>query len=147
MSIKEKLIAILGPDRVDDSPEVLDAYRTDYSLTSPGTPLCVVYPEESKEVQSIVDVSNEQRIPIVPCSSRVHFFGTTLPRQGGIVIDLKNNFISDDIKTIHLIGICGTGMAALACMLKEMGYTVAGSDHKVYPPMSELLARKNNRAV
>lgn len=33
-------------------------------------------------------------------------------------------------------------MGALACMLKEMGYEVTGSDQKVYPPMSDFLARK-----
>lgn len=40
---------------------------------------------------------------------------------------------------IHLIAICGTGMAALAGMLKERGYHVTGSDENVYPPMSTFL--------
>ncbi|MFN2513711.1 MAG: Mur ligase domain-containing protein [Pyrinomonadaceae bacterium] len=33
----------------------------------------------------------------------------------------------------HLIGICGTAMAALAGMLKGMGHRVTGSDENVYP--------------
>jgi UDP-N-acetylmuramate: L-alanyl-gamma-D-glutamyl-meso-diaminopimelate ligase len=41
---------------------------------------------------------------------------------------------------IHLLGICGTGMAALAGILKEQGFRVTGSDEHVYPPMSTLLA-------
>ncbi len=41
---------------------------------------------------------------------------------------------------IHLLGICGTGMAALAGILKEQGYLVTGSDEHVYPPMSTFLA-------
>ncbi|MFH1349645.1 MAG: FAD-binding oxidoreductase [Pseudomonadota bacterium] len=89
MSIKEKLVEILGMDRVSDAPEVLDNYRTDYSPTSPGTPMCVAYPEESNEIQSILAFANERRIPVIPCSSRVHFFGATIPKQGGIVVDLK----------------------------------------------------------
>jgi UDP-N-acetylmuramate: L-alanyl-gamma-D-glutamyl-meso-diaminopimelate ligase len=40
---------------------------------------------------------------------------------------------------IHLLGICGTGMAALAGILKEQGFRVTGSDEQVYPPMSTLL--------
>ena len=40
---------------------------------------------------------------------------------------------------IHLLGICGTGMAALAGILKEQGLQVTGSDEHVYPPMSTLL--------
>jgi len=43
-------------------------------------------------------------------------------------------------KHIHLLGICGTGMAALAGILKEQGYRVTGSDEHVYPPMSTLLS-------
>jgi len=40
---------------------------------------------------------------------------------------------------IHLLGICGTGMAALAGILKELGHCVSGSDEHVYPPMSTFL--------
>jgi UDP-N-acetylmuramate: L-alanyl-gamma-D-glutamyl-meso-diaminopimelate ligase len=40
---------------------------------------------------------------------------------------------------IHLMGICGTGMASLAGMLKQQGYEVTGSDQNVYPPMSDFL--------
>lgn len=37
------------------------------------------------------------------------------------------------------MGICGTGMASLAGMLKEKGFQVTGSDHNIYPPMSDFL--------
>ncbi|MCP4683125.1 MAG: UDP-N-acetylmuramate:L-alanyl-gamma-D-glutamyl-meso-diaminopimelate ligase [Desulfobacterales bacterium] len=40
---------------------------------------------------------------------------------------------------IHLMGICGTGMASLAGMLKQKGYLLSGSDENVYPPMSHFL--------
>ncbi|MDZ7269795.1 MAG: UDP-N-acetylmuramate:L-alanyl-gamma-D-glutamyl-meso-diaminopimelate ligase [candidate division KSB1 bacterium] len=43
---------------------------------------------------------------------------------------------------IHLIAICGTGMAALAGMLKERGCEVTGSDENIYPPMSTFLQEK-----
>jgi UDP-N-acetylmuramate: L-alanyl-gamma-D-glutamyl-meso-diaminopimelate ligase len=42
-------------------------------------------------------------------------------------------------KHIHLIGICGTAMAALAGMLAERGFRVTGSDTAAYPPMSDFL--------
>lgn len=38
------------------------------------------------------------------------------------------------------MGICGTGVGALAGMLKNAGYQVSGSDQQVYPPMSDFLA-------
>jgi len=50
--------------------------------------------------------------------------------------------ITEQIHRIHLIGICGTGMATLAAMLKDRGYEVSGSDEGVYPPMSDFLAQK-----
>jgi len=49
------------------------------------------------------------------------------------------NKAPDQIKSIHIIGICGTGMAALAGMLQSQGFTITGSDSHVYPPMSDLL--------
>lgn len=42
-------------------------------------------------------------------------------------------------KSIYLIAICGTGMTALAGMLKSQGYEVRGSDQNTYPPMSTFL--------
>ncbi len=45
-------------------------------------------------------------------------------------------------KSIHLIAACGTGMGTLACILKQMGYSVSGSDQNVYPPMSDFLQEK-----
>jgi UDP-N-acetylmuramate: L-alanyl-gamma-D-glutamyl-meso-diaminopimelate ligase len=48
---------------------------------------------------------------------------------------------------VHFIGICGTAMATLAAMLKAQGRTVQGSDHGVYPPMSDFLAREGIRVL
>ena len=47
--------------------------------------------------------------------------------------------MSDKPLDIYLIGICGTGMGALAGMLKRLGHHVRGADASVYPPMSEKL--------
>ncbi|MCF6290081.1 MAG: UDP-N-acetylmuramate:L-alanyl-gamma-D-glutamyl-meso-diaminopimelate ligase [Desulfobacterales bacterium] len=51
------------------------------------------------------------------------------------------NRVPGSIGHIHLIGICGTGMGALAGLLHGQGYKVTGSDRQVYPPMSDFLAR------
>jgi UDP-N-acetylmuramate: L-alanyl-gamma-D-glutamyl-meso-diaminopimelate ligase len=40
---------------------------------------------------------------------------------------------------VHLSGICGTGMASLAGLLREQGRELTGSDQDVYPPMSTQL--------
>lgn len=58
------------------------------------------------------------------------------------MIHAEHNRIPQTVKTIHLIAVCGTAMGALACMLKDQGFAITGSDAKVYPPMSRFLAKK-----
>lgn len=41
--------------------------------------------------------------------------------------------------SIYFMGIGGTGMAAVAGLLKEAGFKVSGSDKGIYPPMSDML--------
>ncbi len=44
------------------------------------------------------------------------------------------------IKHLHILGVCGTAMAAIAALAKAQGWQVSGSDAGVYPPMSDYLA-------
>ncbi|MEX0798769.1 MAG: Mur ligase family protein [Bacteriovoracaceae bacterium] len=46
----------------------------------------------------------------------------------------KNSF-----KKIFFFRVCGTGMGAAACLLKEAGYEVEGADTAYFPPMSSYL--------
>lgn len=41
--------------------------------------------------------------------------------------------------SVHLLGICGTGMGSFAGLLQAAGHRVRGSDDNVYPPMSDKL--------
>jgi UDP-N-acetylmuramate: L-alanyl-gamma-D-glutamyl-meso-diaminopimelate ligase len=41
---------------------------------------------------------------------------------------------------IYILGICGTFMAGVALLARELGHQVSGSDANVYPPMSTQLA-------
>ena len=55
------------------------------------------------------------------------------------------NRIPESVKRVHLIAVCGTGMGALACMLRACGLKVTGSDESVYPPMSHFLRDRGIR--
>ncbi|MDQ7010749.1 MAG: UDP-N-acetylmuramate:L-alanyl-gamma-D-glutamyl-meso-diaminopimelate ligase [Mariprofundaceae bacterium] len=44
------------------------------------------------------------------------------------------------MKHLHILGICGTAMAAIAKLAKDAGWRVTGVDDGVYPPMSDFLA-------
>ncbi len=58
------------------------------------------------------------------------------------MMDMNKNIIPETVQTIHLIAVCGTGMGALACMLRDLGFEVTGSDQKIFPPMSHFLKQK-----
>src|SRR2546428_3935010 len=51
------------------------------------------------------------------------------------------------MQRIHLSGVCGTAMAALAALLKRKGHDVRGSDQNIYPPMSDFLASEGIRTM
>ena len=64
-----------------------------------------------------------------------------------MMLDMDKNRIPETLQTIHLIAVCGTGMGALACMLRDLGFEVTGSDQKIYPPMSHFLEKNGIRIM
>ncbi|MEI9476503.1 MAG: FAD-binding oxidoreductase [Deltaproteobacteria bacterium] len=88
MSIKEKLSEIVGSGNFSDDPNVLSKYAADFSLTPAGAPSYVVKPKDAQEIGKIIKFANESAMPVVPVSSDVHFNGATIPKQGGIILDL-----------------------------------------------------------
>lgn len=89
MQIKEDLTKIVGAQNVSDDPEALQSYSKDCSLSTPRTPNYIARPKNTDEVQRVVKLANEYSIPVVPCSSGIHFYGNTIPNLGGIVLDLR----------------------------------------------------------
>jgi hypothetical protein len=89
MTVKEKLIGLVGADNFSDAPEVLEGYSRDFSLSPPGMPNYVVKPKDAQEVHAIVQFANEHKIPVVPTSSKIHCYGAAIPRQGGIMLDMS----------------------------------------------------------
>lgn len=89
MDVKAKLSKVVGPKNVSDDPARLMAYSTDYSYMPAGMPNLVVKPANSEEVSGVVKFCNANSIPVVPVSSKVHFYGATIPKQGGVILDLS----------------------------------------------------------
>ena len=88
MEIKDKLLEIVGRENFSDEAKDLEAYSKDFSLAPSGLPSYVVKPKDAQEVQQVIQLANENLVPVVPVSSPVHFNGATIPKKGGIVIDL-----------------------------------------------------------
>jgi len=89
VEIKTKLAKMVGEENVSDDPDVLRNFSVDCSLEKPRMASYVVRPKNAQEVQEIIGFANEVRFPVVPSSSGIHFKGSALPLQGGIVLDLR----------------------------------------------------------
>ncbi len=48
---------------------------------------------------------------------------------------------------IHILGVCGTFMAGLAIIAKQLGFDVVGTDENVYPPMSTQLQEQGIQLI
>ena len=90
MKIKTELEKIIGSNKVSDSPADLSLYSQDISLAPAGLADAVAWPESTEEVSEIVKWCDANNVPVVPVSSGTHFYGSTIPKQGGLVIDMKN---------------------------------------------------------
>jgi len=88
---KERLVTIVGPGKVINEPQVLQAYSQDMSFVNPVRPACVVTPNKADEVQKIIQLANDTQTPLVPVSSGPpHFRGDTVPGIGGaVIVDLS----------------------------------------------------------
>jgi FAD/FMN-containing dehydrogenase len=89
VDVKSKLSEIIGAENFSDDPVQLQTYATDFSYTPVGAPSYGVKPAGTEEVSKVIRFCNENRIPVVPVSSRVHFFGATIPKEGGLILDLS----------------------------------------------------------
>ncbi|MGQ9722193.1 MAG: FAD-binding oxidoreductase, partial [Candidatus Jordarchaeum sp.] len=86
----EKLEKILGKNRVITNSTILKLYSSDKSSFELGkTPLCILMPKNTIEIQKIIEFSSKYRIPLTPSSSGIHFYGRTFPTDGGIIVDLS----------------------------------------------------------
>jgi len=89
MDLKSELINAVGSAYVIDSADELMSYSRDFSLTPPACPDYVVLPGSIQGVQRIVGLANKYKTPVIPLSSGVHFYGATIPKKKGIIIDLR----------------------------------------------------------
>lgn len=88
--IIEKLSEIVGDENVSYDTKVVDEFSKDHSFTKPQRPLCVVFPRNKEDIKKIVCFANEHKIPLIPVSSGPpHFRGDTIPKEGGIIVNLS----------------------------------------------------------
>jgi FAD/FMN-containing dehydrogenase len=124
MKIREKLLEIVGAEHFSDDPVILESYSKDFSLVPSGRPNFVVKPKDASEIRNVILAANEEGVPVVPVSSRVHFQGATIPKQGGIVLDLArmNRVLEIDEANRRVRIEAGVTWAGLTAALGEKGF-------------------------
>jgi D-lactate dehydrogenase (quinone) len=85
------------PDRLFTDPVDCYAYAYDNSRNF-RPPLAVVFPLNAEEVQSVVRLCHEHKVPLVPRGRGTGTAGGSVPEQGGIALSLErmNRMISLD---------------------------------------------------
>ena len=93
--ILPNLEEIVGKDFASNKVEDLHIYSQDPGASEPRPVDFVVMPKTVEEVQKIVKLANEEKIPLVPMGGGLTLSGLVIPVKGGIVIDMKrmNNII------------------------------------------------------
>jgi len=122
--IINKLKEIVGSNWVETSPEVLYNYSMDMTeQVAPSLAEVVVIPSSVEEVQKIVILANEHKIPITPYTAGANVGGLTLPHEGGIIIDFKrmNRVIKIDKKNKFIVVEPGFTFGHLKKMLIKGG--------------------------
>ncbi len=89
MTILTDLKNILGEEKVFNDDENIEKYSSDQSFVQPRKPDLIAFAENVKDVQEVVKYANKTNTPVVPFSSGLNFHGGTIPKEGGIVLDLS----------------------------------------------------------
>lgn len=88
--IKKRFIQIVGSENYDDSKVGRLTYSYDATPNLQAMPDAVMSPRSTEEIQQIVKICNEHKIPIVPRGTGTNLCGGTCPVEGGIVLLFKH---------------------------------------------------------
>jgi len=89
-ALKQQLIDIFGDRWVSDDVEVLSNYGRDMTENEPKRPDFVVLPDSVEQIQKIVKLANERKIPLIPYVAGANVGGLTIPTDlGGVTVDMK----------------------------------------------------------
>ena len=89
MDLSKDLSSIVGDKWVSTDLAALGSYSRDHSFVTPRMPQALVKPENGREVQETIQWANHTKVPLIPVSSgEPRLRGDTVPRMGGVMVDL-----------------------------------------------------------
>jgi len=85
----EAIAGVVGKENAITDSSTLKKYSSDTSLMTPRMPDMVVRVKNTAQVQGVIKIANENNYPVVPRSSGTGTYGTGIPREGGLILDLS----------------------------------------------------------
>lgn len=101
--MKRLLDIIRDPERIIlDEGNIEETYLTDSLGRLKGTAQALVFPISTEEVSAVMRFAFEQNVPVTPRGAGTNLVGSTVPLQGGIVLDLSkmNRILEIDTETL-----------------------------------------------
>lgn len=87
MSLKQKLVRLLGSSAVRDDAETLATHSGDRWFAS-RKPEAVVFAESAEQVSRLLQFASREKIPLTPRGAGVGYVGGCVPLRGGIALSL-----------------------------------------------------------
>ncbi len=112
MGLTADLQNIVDSDRVHDDTDTRRRYASDQSFVKPYMPDAVVYAQTIEDVQAITRYANSSKTPLIPFSSGLNLHGGTIPREGGIILDVSRMNSIDMIDTENRFAVIQPGVTA-----------------------------------
>ncbi|MFX0203878.1 MAG: FAD-dependent oxidoreductase, partial [Candidatus Hodarchaeota archaeon] len=109
----DKMESIVGRGNVTDKEVIMEAYTASYAGTAavhplklkPKKPGFIVRAGSKEEVQEIVRLANQYKVPVIPMGSLTSMYSEAVPSEGGIMIDLsrmKKIEIDEELMTVTI---------------------------------------------
>lgn len=120
----DRLLAGLPAEAVVTDPDVTVSYANDMASFCPsGTPAVVVLPRTVEQVQHVMRVATELRLPVVPQGARTGLSGAANASEGCIVLSLVRMDRVLEISPVDRIAVVEPGVvnAALSRAVNEHG--------------------------
>jgi len=116
-----RLAEIVGQDYVSNRPEDLYLYSRDPGAQKPRRADYVVMPRIVGEVQQIVMMANQEKVPLTPMGAGLTLSALTVPLRGGIVLDMKrmDSIIEVNEASRYAVIEAGVTQAALRAYLEK----------------------------
>jgi glycolate oxidase len=122
-AILEALTNIVGADNIFVDAETLNHYAHDETENLHFLPHTVVKPKNTQQVSAIMQICNENVIPVTPRGAGTGLAGAALPNYGGVLISMEyfKSIINIDERNLQVTVEPGVITEELQNAVKEKG--------------------------